>query len=548
MSENVYSSPGIRRVRNDKSSTTLNQPLAKAHRSTTFSVVEPDKSFSHSTKSLSSEHGQDSVQQQPAAARDSTSVYQSYAFSGVTTHIHHFYKVLKGIRPTIKNSVSTEEFINSEKQKQRQYKRRQRLAKLKAKERNNSREPSPEYQEETDEDDDIQDFSSSDESEGKETVNVTLSNFGIAFIVGKMYTGVSKVYLSSNLFSTFEMADPTKEYQFALPLDKLLVNLQIIISSFKYLDSKASESLLENNSNPDDINPKAKKAEKNEQSIIMKDHLCRFTYNDEGDKKFIIRLEDNEYMDIQFECPVLEIDPYSDYDILLQTVAQNPISGEDSNTGDDGTTLPNPELANYLLNKPSMQLDVNKVILHIFFSGDVLAAAFREIARLETVLLTIRASNRAPKLAFLTKGKMGESCFEFPESLLSDKFIVRDPEEDVHEQQMNELNEETESLTYEERQRKKQKRKKMIQVNHTYQFKQLYTAIEGISLGKKLSLRYDVNGFLSIQSMYPISSRSSKKKTKKKRSNDETDSIFLDFRFSAIDQDTVAKYLQEMKT
>lgn len=159
----------------------------------------------------------------------------------------------------------------------------------------------------------------------------------------------------------------------------------------------------------------------------------------------------------------------------------------------------------------ALRLDLANIVQQVIIPGKIMAEAIGELKTIETVTLTIRASNTAPRFALISHGKMGVSQFAFPnEKRVLELFHIQDGTVDEEGQPLS---------------------SKDLTVVNSYNFDQIMKAYEAINLASRVSLRCDVNGFMSLQSMYEVG---------------DGRSIFIDFRFGAIEEDEFQTILDQM--
>lgn len=159
----------------------------------------------------------------------------------------------------------------------------------------------------------------------------------------------------------------------------------------------------------------------------------------------------------------------------------------------------------------ALRLDLANIVQQVIIPGKIMAEAIGELNTIDTVTLTIRASNTVPRFALISHGKMGVSQFAFPnEKRVLELFHIQDDSVDENGQASS---------------------SKDLTVANSYNFDQIMKAYETICLASRISLRCDVNGFMSLQSMYEVG---------------DGRSIFIDFRFGPIKEDEFQDILDKM--
>lgn len=149
-------------------------------------------------------------------------------------------------------------------------------------------------------------------------------------------------------------------------------------------------------------------------------------------------------------------------------------------------------------NEEALRLDLANIVLQVIIPGKVVAEAIGELATMDTKILTIRASNSEPRFALMSHSRLGVSQFAFPnEKRILEVFQIQDKSGDISQ---------NEDLI----------------VANSYNFDQIMKAYDAICLASRVSIRCDVNGFMSIQSMYEVG---------------DGRSIFIDFRFATMEDD-----------
>lgn len=160
----------------------------------------------------------------------------------------------------------------------------------------------------------------------------------------------------------------------------------------------------------------------------------------------------------------------------------------------------------------ALKLDLANIVQQVIIPGKIMSEAISELNTINTLTLTIRASSSVPRFALISHGKMGVSQFAFPnEKRVLELFHIQaNPSDgDIQESSNQE-----------------------VTVANTYNFDQIMKAHEAISLASRISLRCDVNGFMSLQSMYEVG---------------DGRSIFIDFRFAAIEDDEFQSIMDRLR-
>lgn len=159
-----------------------------------------------------------------------------------------------------------------------------------------------------------------------------------------------------------------------------------------------------------------------------------------------------------------------------------------------------------------LRLDLGNIVQQVIIPGKIMAEAISELNTIRTVTLTIRASSTIPRFALISHGSMGISQFAFP----NEKRVL----ELFHIQNSSLNNNEEASSSGKE-----------VTIANSYNFDLIMKAYEAMSLASRISLRCDVNGFMSLQSMYEVG---------------DGRSIFIDFRFAPIEDEDFQNMMDKM--
>ncbi|ODQ64568.1 hypothetical protein NADFUDRAFT_83528 [Nadsonia fulvescens var. elongata DSM 6958] len=163
------------------------------------------------------------------------------------------------------------------------------------------------------------------------------------------------------------------------------------------------------------------------------------------------------------------------------------------------------------LDAHQIMLDMEKVIQKIIIKGSLFNEAMKELTSVKTVNLTIKTQSRkSPHFSLISNGQVQRSVLAFPnEKSVLESFIIVDPREFESE------NAESGPLDAPA---------SNVAISNTYKFEKVEMARESINLATKVSIRCDIYGVMSIQSMVPVRDGSQS---------------FIDFRFLPLLEDTI---------
>lgn len=167
------------------------------------------------------------------------------------------------------------------------------------------------------------------------------------------------------------------------------------------------------------------------------------------------------------------------------------------------------------VNEEALRLDLANIVLQVIMPGKIVAEAFSELATMGTKTLTIRASNSEPRFALMSHSKLGVSQFAFPnEKHILQVFQIHDNAAAAAAAASGKSQEDGELV-----------------VMNSYDYDKIMKAYDAICLASRISLRCDVNGFMSIQSMYEVG---------------DGRSIFIDFRFATMEESDFDNFMVEI--
>lgn len=268
---------------------------------------------------------------------------EEYGFYASTKHILHFYRVLKAIQPAAK---VYEGGIENKRRKSRA-----RGFTQSTQQRRGATQSGFPENDSSDEDLNDDDEMVARMLEKDVPVTVMIEEKGIAFSIGRIHTGVGRVYLERDLFSTYKKTEEDVIYTFALPLNRLLQCLKILSSSeivAKVDDTSGDYNYNRQNEDDNDYNGdygnndgvdderRNRRRKKRDSDEHFVSNICRIKYKASGDETFVLVFEDGRSLSIKCEFPVLTVDPYtdalpvSDVDDLLSSNSEGENSDSDT--------------------------------------------------------------------------------------------------------------------------------------------------------------------------------------------------------------------------